>query len=142
MGYVEHDRSQLGPTGCGRRGVVVSASMLGAVLEPCVLPARSIAPALANQLQVAVEALESVRAKRRRYLPLQTSLRMVALAAERPRHCSESTVVVFFFRRDCAHRSPHHCWTSRRSLRRRQRRHIGTAATGGEKKNRRRRNQP
>ena len=149
MGYVEHNGPQVRPGGCGRRGVVVRAFMLGAVLEPGMLPARSIAPALANQLQVAIEALKATRAKCRRNLPLQSSLRVVLFATARLRHGTETAAVVFGLpfvrvrggRR--AHRSPHHGWASRCALRLCWRRHVGTAATcGEEKKHRGRRNEP
>src|SRR4029077_16832410 len=45
------------------------------------LPVGAIAPALADQLQVAVEALKARRAQRRRHLALQPGLRVIVGAA-------------------------------------------------------------
>jgi hypothetical protein len=55
--------------------------MSGAILELGALPIRAVTPALANQLQVAVEPVKACRPHVRRHLPLQRGLGVIAGAA-------------------------------------------------------------
>jgi hypothetical protein len=64
---------RLGPFPCARPGR--SAPEFGR------LPVRTIAPALAYELHVAVEPLKAGRAQWRRYLPLQGGLGVIVGAA-------------------------------------------------------------
>ena len=65
----------------GRGGIVVVAFVSGLVLKPRVLPACTVAAALADELQVAAETLKTARrAERRGNLSLKARFGFVARA--------------------------------------------------------------
>src|SRR5260221_255135 len=67
--------------------------MLFAVGEESVLPTRALTPVLTNQLQIAVESFESVRASRCLNLSLQGDLGIVFRTVIRPGHRSDVPIV-------------------------------------------------
>src|SRR5882672_1815944 len=81
MRKINDRRAHMGPIGGGESRAVIAAGMAHSVLEFSRLPVRSVAPALTNKLEVAVEALEAGRPQGRRYLALQRGLRLIPRGA-------------------------------------------------------------
>src|ERR1700724_1067979 len=86
VGEVDDGDTNIRSIGRLERGAVVSASVTRPVLELGRLAVRTVAPALAHELQIAVEAVEGGCRQRRRYLPLKRDFRMIAGATYRSRH--------------------------------------------------------
>ena len=58
------------------------------------LPVGAISPALANQLQIAVEPVKAGGAQSRRYLPLQGGLRVIVGTAHRFCHGKRCGIIL------------------------------------------------
>src|SRR5436190_19331518 len=63
--------------GRAKGSAMVTADVTGSVLELGRLPVRTVAPTLSDELQVAVESVETVGSQVCRYLALQRGLRVI-----------------------------------------------------------------
>src|ERR1700730_7007735 len=86
VGEVDDGDTNIRSIGRRERGTVISASVTRPVLELGRLPVRTVAPALAHELQIAVEAMEAGCPQIRRYLPLQCGFRVIAGPTDRSGH--------------------------------------------------------